>query len=197
MSIASPPQIAEPEPRLLTCADLFVLPEELPSGPVKYELDNGRLITIMAPPGAHHGWTQSTIVSELRRQGELPGHGMAFGEVGVVLWRNPDRVVGPDAAFIANDRLPFRTSPEGYLETIPHLIVEVRSRNDSLVEMQQKTRDYLQASVQIVWLVDPLSKTVTAHRQNAAPQVLRADDVLTANGVIPGFQLRFADIFPE
>ena len=36
--------------RLLTVADLAVFPDELPSGPVKYELDDGKLV-MMAPPG--------------------------------------------------------------------------------------------------------------------------------------------------
>ena len=42
--------VADPIPRLFTVADLAALPDELPSGPVHYELDNGRLIT-MPPPG--------------------------------------------------------------------------------------------------------------------------------------------------
>ena len=45
----APPQTAT-GPRLLTAADLAVLPSQLPSGPVLWELDNGRLV-VMAPPG--------------------------------------------------------------------------------------------------------------------------------------------------
>ena len=41
-----PPQ---PSQRLLTCEDVVVLPESLPTGDVRYELDNGRLV-ILAPP---------------------------------------------------------------------------------------------------------------------------------------------------
>lgn len=39
-----------PSVRLLTVADLAALPSELPSGPVLYELDHGRLV-IRALPG--------------------------------------------------------------------------------------------------------------------------------------------------
>lgn len=35
--------------RLLTAADLAVLPTELPSGSVRYELDDGELV-VMPPP---------------------------------------------------------------------------------------------------------------------------------------------------
>src|SRR2546423_1148234 len=119
MSIALPPPRAmESAVRLLTAADLAALPAELPSGPVLYELDNGRL-NIMPPPGDLHGAIETKVAANLFFQGEKGGHGKArSGDVGVILWRNPDRVVGADVVFIANSSLPIRVSAEGYLETI-------------------------------------------------------------------------------
>jgi len=132
-------------PRLFTVADLQLFPSELPSGPVRYELDNGRLIT-MPPPGDIHGAVELNVGAALKYQGEHRGHGKArSGDVGIVLWRNPDRVVGADAVFITNASLPIRRSPEGYLETIPELVVEVRSKNDTLPAIQRKVDDYLTA----------------------------------------------------
>ena len=63
-----------PVPRLLTAADLAALPDELPTGPVKYELDNGRLVT-KAPAGEPHADSQISIITELMIQGERRGHG--------------------------------------------------------------------------------------------------------------------------
>src|SRR5690242_13826463 len=90
-----------PGRRLRTVADLAALPDELPSGPVKYELDQGRLIT-MAPPGGEHGRAQHRVGILLFTHAESRGLGEAFAEVGVILRRNPDTVVAPDAAFVAN-----------------------------------------------------------------------------------------------
>src|SRR4051812_25920200 len=84
------------EPKLFTVADLALLPSELPSGAVRYELDNGRLIT-MAPPGDVHGAVEGTLIAALKTQGEFKGFGKArCGDVGILLWRNPDRLVGAD-----------------------------------------------------------------------------------------------------
>src|SRR5262245_24289558 len=110
--------------RLLTAADVAALPDDLPSGKVKYELYEGRLV-IMPLPGAEHSDGQLRISSYLFTLGELRGYGKAFSEVGIVLGRKPDSVVGPDAAFVTKASLPIRKSPEGYLETIPELVVEV------------------------------------------------------------------------
>ena len=179
--------------RLLTCADVVALPATLPTGDVRYELDNGRLV-IMAPPGDLHGAIQLNIGYELKRQGELAGHGKARTEVGIVLWRDPDRLVGADAAFVAKSSLPIRLTREGYLESIPDLVVEIRSRNDILAELTAKATDYLCAGVRIVWLVDPPSRTVLAYSGQSEPRRLGENDLLDAGDVIPGFRLTVADI---
>ena len=130
-AISAAEALFQPAGRHLTAADLSAFPAELSGGPVDYELDNGRLVFLMVPPGNVHGAVQLNIGTQLKIQGDLKGHGKARTETGVILWRNPDRVVTPDVLFIANKSLPIRTSPEGYLETIPELVVEVRSKNDS------------------------------------------------------------------
>ena len=181
-------------PRLLTVADLAVMPDNLPSGPVTYELDNGRLV-IMPPPGYIHGATDSNIVTELKIQGERPGHGKACTEVGLILWRDPDRVVAPDGLFVEKTRLPLRISKEGYLETLPDLAVEVRSKNDTRPEVRQKVRDYLKAGVRVVWVADPDKKTVTEYRRGKKPKVFKMGQTLTLEDVIPGFHMPIADVF--
>jgi Uma2 family endonuclease len=192
--------IPVPEPqfeRLLTAADLAALPEELPSGPVLYELDNGRLI-VMPPPGDSHGAIEANWAGELRSQGQMRGLGkVRSGEVGIVLWRDPDRVVGADAVFIANHSLPLRISKEGYLETIPDLIVEVMSKNDSWKKMRKKIEDYLKAGAHVIWVADPSARTVTEFRPGQDEKVYTDKDTLIVEDVIPGFQLPVAVVFEE
>jgi Uma2 family endonuclease len=190
--------VVQPVDRLLTAADLEAFPTELPSGmPIDYELDNGRLVFIMAPPGDIHGAAQSLIAAELVLQGQKLGHGKVRTEVGIVLWRGPDRVVGVDVAFIAKKSLPLKVAREGYLETIPELVVEIRSKNDSLNYMRRKVEHYLKAGVEIVWVVDPSAGTVTLHTAGGEPVALGKKDILELPGLIPGFSLPVADVFRE
>ena len=156
-----------PFARRFTAADLAAMPDQLPSGPVDFELHEGRLVP-MSPPGRRHSNLQSRISEALQSQGEKKGHGEAHSDVGVLLSKNPDTVVGPDNAFVTKHSMPIRESPENYLETIPELVVEIRSKNDTLAEFNRKAADYLQAGVQLAWIVDPQSKTVTEHRPGAA-----------------------------
>ena len=151
----------------------------------------------MAPPGGEHGAVQLRIGSALLVQGALLGFGEAATEVGIVLWRDPDRLVGADVAFIAASRLPLRCSPEGYWETIPDLVVEVRSKNDSVREVEQKVADYLKAGVKIVWVAEPEIRTVTIHRPDTPPKKEREGAILTLPDIIPDFRLAVSDAFPK
>ena len=180
--------------RPLTIADVAALPTELPSGTVDYELDNGRIV-VMAPPSDRHGSVQVRIGAELLIQGEKRGHGEARSEVGIILWRDPDRLVGADAAFIAGASLPVRCSSEGYLETIPDLVVEVRSKNETSAKISRKIQDYLKAGVRVVWLIEPEQRTVAVHRAARPVETFGEADTLRAEDVIPGFSVSVADLF--
>ncbi len=175
-------------PKLFTAADLAMMPTELPSGTVDYELHHGRLIT-MPPPGDVHGALESNFSAAFKVQGEWRGLGKARGEVGIILATGPDHVLGADAAFIANASLPLRRSPEGYLLTIPELIVEVRSKNDTLAALNRKADDYLAAGARLVWIVDPINRNVIERRRDVEPRTYAEDDTLTVEDVIPGFAL--------
>jgi Uma2 family endonuclease len=181
---------------LFTAADLAHFPPEVPSGPVDYELDNGVLVMMMRPSGRHAG-LHARVTGYLFSAGEQLGYGQVKTEPGLVLWRNPDRVVGPDVAFFAKSIFPLRESREGYYETMPSLVVEVRSKNDSRPFIDRKVNDYLQAGVPLVWVVDADDQTVLVMRTGAATQTLGIGEVLTAENLIPGFRLPIADLFRE
>jgi len=180
-----------------TVADLAVLPSDLPSGYRRYELDNGRLITL-PPADDQHGAVEANLAAQLKNRGEHRRLGRArSGGLAIVLWCNPDRVGGADAVFIANASLPIQRSPEGYLETIPDLVVEVVSKNDTRPYVSQKVSDYLAAGVKVVWVADPPSRTIAEHRPGVEPVMHRPEDVLTVEDLLPGFRMQVADAFEE
>jgi len=149
----------------------------------------------MPPPGDNHGAVQGNYMTELKVQGERRGLGKARGEVGIILWRNPDRVVAPEALFIANSSLPQRISREGYLETIPDVVVEVRSKNDTQPEVDHKVADYIKAGVKLVWVADPAKEIVTEYRPSQPPCVYTIADTLAVEDIIPGFQMPVRRVF--
>ena len=179
--------------RLLTAADLAALPTSLPSGDVRYELDDGRLV-ILPPPGDIHGKRQAKIVRYLDTDAKERGLGEVRAEVGIVLRRNPDRVVGADAAFILTASLPVKRSKEDYLETIPEIVIEVRSKNDRMNKVRAKKEEYFAAGVKLVWLLDTDDRTVAAHQPGQPVQMFQATDKLTTP-LLPGFKVPVSKLF--
>lgn len=193
-SVALPGPTSAPRVRLLTVADLAAFPDDLPSGSVSWELADGVPIP-MSPPGYRHGRVSARFVIELHARGEVPGLGEVGDEVAVVLRRNPDRVVGADAVFLLRASLPPRLTPEGYLETIPEIVVEVRSKNDTGPEVVAKVGEYLAAGVKAVWVADPDDRTVTVHAPGATPAVFGPVGDFTSP-LLPGFRVPVVELFP-
>src|SRR5438876_12286959 len=70
------------------------------------ELVRGRLI-VHEPPGGRHGHVAANLAFRLSQHTDLTGAGAVFvGDVGFTLQRDPDKVRGPDVAFVRKDRVP-------------------------------------------------------------------------------------------
>lgn len=76
-----------------------------------------------------------------------------------------DLVRIPDVAFTSWDRLPGRCRPtEPVPRLAPDLAVQVLSRSNTSGEMAVKRQDYFSAGVQVVWEIDPRTRTVAVYR---------------------------------
>jgi len=191
--LTPPVRIRPTSNRLFTVADLAAMPDPLPSGPVRYELDDGVLVA-MAPAADIHSVKQLAVGVILTLEGQRKGLGEARVESAIILRRNPDRVVVADAAFLTADQLPPKCSKEGYLETIPKLVVEVKSKNDSWPEVESKAAEYLAAGVELVWILDQKATAIRAYAANQPTRVFAITDALTAP-FLPGFAVPVADFF--
>ena len=192
-TVLDSPRARRASQRLLTEADFAALPDDLPTGPVKYELHRGELI-VMAPPGDLHAGHQSNVLRYLHRI-EDAGGGRARGEGMILLSRDPDSLMAPDAYFFTPDQLPNKRTREGHSETIPRIVVEIRSKNDSVREVTEKLGEYLAAGVVEAWLVDPFRRLVEIHTAAGVRSFGAGDTVVSL--VLPGFAAPVAELIAE
>jgi len=110
----------------------------------------------------------------------------------------PGLVRAPDVAYTSWDRVPGRRLPADPVAGFaPDQAVEVLSRGNTAAEMVRKRREYFQAGVRLVWLVDPASRTVTVFDGAELGRVFDAAGVLDGGDLLPGFQLPLAELFDE
>jgi Uma2 family endonuclease len=107
----------------------------------------------------------------------------------------PGLVRIPDMSFVTWDRLPGRESPrEPIPDLAPDLAVEVLSDGNTKPEMARKVREYFEAGVMMVWLIDPKKRTARVFSSVGKSVLLRADQALDGGDVLPGFVLRLSDL---
>jgi len=107
----------------------------------------------------------------------------------------PGLVRIPDLSFITWDRLPSRESPkEPIPELAPDLAVEVLSEGNTKAEMVRKVREYFEAGVILVWLIDPKKRTARVYSTVEKSALIRADQALDGGDVLPGFVVRLSDL---
>jgi len=81
---------------------------------------------------------------------------------------------------------------------VPDLVVEVLSVSNTPGEMARKRREYFEATVRLVWEVDPRARTVAVYVRDGEPlMVFTEDQPLDGRDVLPGFTLPLRDLFAE
>lgn len=179
----------------LTAQDLW----RMGTGDVRRELVDGEVIE-MAPTGGVHGRTVSRLSSMLQQHVELQRTGEVLaGDVGFILTlpADPERVRAPDVAYVSHGRLPGGKLPPGFLTGAPDLAIEVLSPSDNPVDVQQKVRDYLDAGALLVWVVAPQARSATIYRPDGSARLLRDQEALDGETVLPGLHIPLADLFSE
>jgi len=153
----------------------------------RYELIQGK-VRKMAPAGDEHGFMTSSLNARIHIYAEDKVLGYVFAaETGFLLERNPDLVRAPDVGFVRSERVKGRLGGK-YFPGAPDLAVEVVSPNDRADEVQDKVQDWLSHGTQLVWVVEPKTRTVTVYRPDGTANVLQATDTLDGEDVLPGFR---------
>ena len=103
-----------------------------------------------------------------------------------------------DVTFIRWEKLPGGKPParsDKVPAVVPSLAVEVLSESNRPKEVQKKRGEYLKAGVELVWEIDPETRSAKAHRSPTDSDDIAPNGVLDAGLVMPGFTLNLRDIF--
>lgn len=161
-----------------------------------FELDEGEIIEL-PPPKPPHGFVCMNIGAMLWNYCRQRGRGYVFSnDTGVILGRDPDTIRGPDVMLYDDETTADEiVSDDSYLETPPVLAVEILSPSNRYSQIVKKVNQYLAAGVQLVWVIDPPVREVTAYRSDSEPEFLVADGELTGGDALPGLSFKVAELF--
>ncbi|MBA3415873.1 MAG: Uma2 family endonuclease [Chloroflexia bacterium] len=172
----------------MSAVDLLRLPDE-----ERPELVEG-VPWPMSPTNWKHLRTVNRMTVPLSIHAERNNLGVVGGEGGFVFGHDPDTILAPDIVFVRMDRLP-PADQEGFIHVVPDLVVEVMSPSDTAERLDEKVQRYLAAGVRLVWVANPLLRSVTEYTPDRTARIFVEGETLSGGDVIPGFELPVADIF--
>lgn len=160
------------------------------------ELVDGTLVD--KPMGFYESLLAACIAGYFRiasGEGQL---GITAGEQGFIRLPGGEQVRAPDVAFFLWDRLPDGKMPAERVPMIaPDIAVEVLSDANTIAEMAMKRKEYFAAGTQIVWIVDPASRSVAVYNSPQECKVVSGDEILDGGSILPNLQFSVAAMFAE
>jgi Uma2 family endonuclease len=176
----------------LTLQEFLNLPPD--EGDTTYELVDGQAIPKMSPKFFHSKLTRAflyLIEQWCEERGE------AFPEWAIALTRHGrDWVPTPDILYISYEHLPAEWSEDTACPVPPDLVIEIISPGQTFGKIAAKAKDYLDAKVLRVWVVDSKARSITVFYPDAAPQTYMGDQLLT-DSLFEGLEFTVEQVFKK
>ena len=177
-------------PEMRAIPTTMTLEEFLEQNVEGYEYVNGELVP-MAPPSREHGEISVNVIRYLDAHVYQNKLGRLY--TAETTFQIGERTAKPDVAFVSTPRLT-GDKTKGF-SISPDLAIEVVSPSDVQSRIAEKALAYLEAGTHLVWVLEPVSKTVTVYRSEKDIEMLTRDDTLTGEDVVPGFTCPVAHLF--
>lgn len=160
----------------------------------RFELVNGQLVE--SDMGAFACWVVTLIIAKLSNFAIEHSLGMVMSsETQYQCYADdPRRIRKPDVSFIHRSRVTADIM-HGFVRIAPDLVVEVVSDNDLYYEVETKVREYLQAGVRLVWVLNPATSSVRIYRLAGPVSEVSLGEDLSGQEVLPGFLVPVATLF--
>jgi len=124
----------------------------------------------------------------------IEGHdlGECVGPDGM-LTMSTDNIRLPDVSFMAKGRAP-KDRSKAAPRISPNLCVRSLSPGNTSREIERKIEEYFASGVDVVWVIDPKSKTAVVYRNGKVVETIDSTGMLKGEGPLEGFELKLADL---
>jgi Uma2 family endonuclease len=183
------------EAPLMTTEEMLLLPQD----GVDRELIRGQLREKpVTRRGRRHTRSSGKLVffllQWLRRQ-PLPHGEILVGEAGFRLRKNPDTTVGIDVAYVGPQTIQVVPDDVFLIDALPILAAEVLSPSDTQEDITDKIAAYLEAGIPLIWILEPVFRTVSVYGPDREPAMFAGSQELTGDPHLPGFKVSVNELF--
>lgn len=174
----------------LTLQEFLALPAE----DTNYEFVDGYAVPKVSPK-YFHSTLQIALCLLLRNW--CKGKGRVVPEWAIILKRQGENWVStPDLTYISYARLPANWKRNEACPIAPELVIEIVSPGQTKRQFTDKAKDYFEAGVSRVWVVDPETVSIQIFFANNSSQLYTGNMPIT-DALLPGLELTVTEIFEE
>lgn len=160
------------------------------------ELTAKGVLIIMSPVGGESGEREMNLGSQVYNWNRKTKLGKVFSSSTV--FRLPlGGQRSPDVSWVALERWNALTpeQQQKFPPIAPDFVIELRSRTDSLSDLQEKMLEYRANGVRLGLLINPQQQQVEIYRVNQEVELLQSPTAINCDEVLPGFQLDLSQIW--
>lgn len=147
-------------------------------------------LIIMSPTGGKTGRLNAKLIARVTTWAEQDGTGQVFDSSTLFTLPNTAKR-SPDLSWVRNERWNALSTKEQdeFPPLCPDFVVELRSRTDSLSNLNAKMEEYIANGAALGWLIDPLQRKVHVYRSGAIPEVLDDPQEVSGEPLLKAFIL--------
>jgi len=149
----------------------------------------------MPPTGGTTGRRNADLIYQLQAWNRQSNLGVVFDSS--TIFRLPNGAErSPDVAWIELSRWRSLSPAEqdNFPPLCPDFIIELRSKSDSLKELQQKMQEYQDCGCRLGWLINPQNRQVEIYRPHQKLEILDNPAQIIAD-ILPNFCLDLSFIW--
>ena len=163
---------------------------------LRIERNSDLKIILMSPVTSLSGFYSLEVARQLANWAIQNGKGIAFdSSAGFTL---PDRsVLSPDASWLSREKWNKLSADDKdkFAPVCPEFVIEVRSKSDSLSELQVKMKNWIKNGTELAWLIDPRDEVSFIYSADHAEEKIEGlDKKLYGKGSVAGFELDLSKI---
>lgn len=164
--------------------------------PIRIERDKYQNIIFMPPTGYKTSLYNNKIAFRLTFWNEENKLGIVLESNGGVKLPN-GAIRSADVAWVSNERHSQLADKEqdGFAPICPDFVIELKSPSDSLENLKQKMREWIENGCKLGWLINPDERLVYVYYADGSVLEMGFHEPLLGEDVLLGFELNLNSIF--
>jgi Uma2 family endonuclease len=162
---------------------------------IQFERTKDGEVIMHAPTASGTSDGNSEINAQLRAWWKTHRRGRVYDSNGG-FYLHDGSMLSPDAAYVTPATLKgiSKADLKHFLYRTPDFIIELLSASDRRAQAEAKMQSWIANGVQLAWLIDPYSKTVTVYSPDQEPVATAGPQVIGGRPV-EGFQLDLNEVW--